>query len=291
MNRSNKKSNPSSQAIGLRIANICGRYLLHTDHLHYGFWPEDLPVSLENLPRAQDLYSQFLCDHLPEGVTTILDVGCGTGHNAELLLERGYQVDCVSPSPYLSEVTESKLKGRGHLYNCIFEELPEGKKYDMLLFSESFQYIQLDGIFERFKKYLNPGGAVMIADFFRIESNSGRKSAMGGGHRLSRFRERLAEAGEFRQIEEIDITENTAPNMQLVDETLQQVAVPIRDMVLDEFSSNYKLLYTPTRWLAKLFFRKKLEKLEYKYFSGARNPENFKEHKRYMFFLLRHIPA
>ena len=206
MNRSNKKSNPSSQAIGLRIANICGRYLLHTDHLHYGFWPEDLPVSLENLPRAQDLYSQFLCDHLPEGVTTILDVGCGTGHNAELLLERGYQVDCVSPSPYLSEVTESKLKGRGHLYNCIFEELPEGKKYDMLLFSESFQYIQLDGIFERFKKYLNPGGAVMIADFFRIESNSGRKSAMGGGHRLSRFRERLAEAGEFRQIEEIDIT-------------------------------------------------------------------------------------
>ena len=46
-----------------------------------------------------------------------------------------------------------------------------------------------------------------------------------------------------------------------------------------------------TRWLAKLFFRKKLEKLEYKYFSGARNPENFKEHKRYMFFLLRHIPA
>ena len=79
--------------------------------------------------------------------------------------------------------------------------------------------------------------------------------------------------------------------MQLVDETLQQVSVPIRDMVLDEFSSNYKLLYTPTRWLAKLFFRKKLEKLEYKYFSGARNPENFKEHKRYMFFLLRHIPA
>ena len=33
MNRSNKKSNPSSQEIGLRIANICGRYPVSYTHL------------------------------------------------------------------------------------------------------------------------------------------------------------------------------------------------------------------------------------------------------------------
>lgn len=289
MNRSNKRKNPTSQDIGLRIANICARYLLNSDHLHYGFWPADLPVVLENLPKAQDLYSQFLCEHLPKDVKTILDVGCGTGHNAELLLERGYQVDCVSPSSYLSEIAKTKLNGRGHLYECTFEELPVGKKYDMLLFSESFQYIQLDGIFERFKQYLKPGGAIMIADFFRIESDSEQKSAMGGGHRLKRFREKLAQASDFKKIEEIDITENTAPNLKLVNDALQQVATPIRDLILEELSTNYKLSYNITRWFLKLFFRKKLQKLEYKYFSGARNPDNFKEHKCYMFFLLRHI--
>ena len=97
-----KRKNPNSQEIGLRIANIFGRYFLKTDHLHYGFWPEGLPVALENLPKAQDLYTEFLRARIPEGVRSILDVGCGTGHNAEVLLAAGYEVDCVSPSARIS---------------------------------------------------------------------------------------------------------------------------------------------------------------------------------------------
>ena len=144
-----KRKNPNSQELGLRIANIFGRYLFKTDHLHYGFWPDNLPVSLANLPKAQELYAEFLRDNIPEGVSSILDVGCGPGHNAELLLASGYQVDCVSPSPYLSSITRGKLQGRGKLYECTFEELPPGRKYDCLLFSESFQYIDLDTVFLR----------------------------------------------------------------------------------------------------------------------------------------------
>ena len=60
-----KRKNPNSQEIGLRIANIFGRYFLKTDHLHYGFWPEGLPVALENLPKAQDLYTEFLRARIP----------------------------------------------------------------------------------------------------------------------------------------------------------------------------------------------------------------------------------
>ena len=174
-----KRKNPNSQELGLRIANIFGRYLLKTDHLHYGFWPDNLPVSLANLPKAQELYAEFLRDNIPEGVSSILDVGCGTGHNAELLLASGYQVDCVSPSPYLSSITRGKLQGRGKLYECTFEELPPGRKYDCLLFSESFQYIDLDTVFLRMPEFLNPGGCVIISDFFRIPGEG--SSAMGAG--------------------------------------------------------------------------------------------------------------
>ena len=283
-----KRKNPNSQEIGLRIANIFGRYFLKTDHLHYGFWPEGLPVALENLPKAQDLYTEFLRARIPEGVRSILDVGCGTGHNAEVLLAAGYEVDCVSPSPYLSSVTRSKLLDRGTLFECIFEDLPAGKKYDCLLFSESFQYIDLDTVFSKMPEFLNPGGCVIISDFFRIPGKG--SSAMGGGHRLSRFRDKLAASGFTLEYEQ-DITDNTAPNLQLVDEALQQVAVPIRDLVLDELSTHHRWAWLPGRWIGRLLFRRKLEKLDYKYFSGSRNAENFKEHKRYCCFVLRQEKA
>lgn len=283
-----RRRNPNSQELGLRIANIFGRYFLKTEHLHYGFWPENLPITLDNLPKAQDLYAEFLRSHIPDGVSSILDVGCGTGHNAEYLLAGGYQVDCVSPSPYLSAVTREKLNGRGELYECIFEELPPGKKYDCLLFSESFQYIDLDTVFARMPEFLNPGGYVIISDFFRIPGEG--SSAMGGGHRLSRFREKLAESS-FRLLKEEDITGNTAPNLQLVDEALQQVAVPIRDLVVDELSRSWRWLWLPGKWIGRLFWRRKLDKLHYKYFSGSRNAQNFMEHKRYCLFILRREPA
>lgn len=283
-----RRRNPNSQELGLRIANIFGRYLLKTEHLHYGFWPEELPVTLDNLPKAQELYAEFLRSQIPAGVSSILDVGCGTGHNAELLLAGGYQVDCVSPSPYLASVAREKLRGRGELYECTFEELPPGRKYDCLLFSESFQYIDLDTVFARMPEFLNPGGYVIISDFFRIPGEG--SSAMGGGHRLSRFREQLA-AAPFRLLKEEDITGNTAPNLQLVDEALQQVAIPIRDLVVDELSRRHRWLWLPGKWIGRLFLRRKLDKLHYKYFSGSRNAQNFMKHKRYCLFILRREPA
>ena len=65
-----RRRKPNSQEIGLRIANIFGRYFLKTEHLHYGYWPEELPVTLENLPKAQELYAEYLRGSIPEGVSS-----------------------------------------------------------------------------------------------------------------------------------------------------------------------------------------------------------------------------
>ena len=133
-------------------------------------------------------------------------------------------------------------------------------------------------------EFLNPGGYVIICDFFRIPGEG--SSAMGGGHRLSRFREKLAKSS-FSLLRQEDITKNTAPNLQLVHEALQQVAVPIRDLVVDELSTRHRWLWLPGKWIGRLFLRRKLDKLDYKYFSGSRNAENFKTHKCYCLFVLR----
>ena len=56
------------------------------------------PVNIENFPQAQDNFSHFILEHVPEGVQSILDVGCGSGHLAQFLQANRYEVECVSPS-------------------------------------------------------------------------------------------------------------------------------------------------------------------------------------------------
>lgn len=281
--RGNRDANLDSQDIGLRIASLVGKYLFKTEHLHYGFWTKDLPVELNNLSKAQQQYTEFLKKHIPDGTKTILDVGCGTGHNASILLDSGYNVDCVSPSDMLSGSTKESLAGRGTLYESTFESLDIDKKYDCILFSESFQYINLDSAFQNMQRYLNKGGHVVIADFFRIPAEG--TSPMGGGHRLIRFEDALAKSS-FKVLYQQDITEETAPNLQLVNEVLQQVALPSRELVLRAFEANHPFWNKIVLFFAKLFCGKRLKKLDYKYFSGERNAENFKKFKRYMLFVL-----
>ncbi len=279
-----RDANLDFQDIGLRIASIMGQYFLKTEHLHYGYWTPEMEVDLANLPKAQQNYTEFLKSHIPAGVKTILDVGCGTGHNASILLDCGYQVDCVSPSDSLSDATKNSLSGRGQLYESTFEALDIKKKYDCILFSESFQYIKLDSAFDNMKRYLNDNGVVVIADFFRIPAEG--SSPLGGGHRLSRFQEAL-EKSPFKVLTEEDITDNTAPNLQLVDEVLQQVAIPSKDLVFDALKGNYPISFKIVSFIANMFFAKRLKKLNFKYFSGERNAENFKKFKRYFLFVLQ----
>ena len=64
-------------------------------------------------------------EHIPAGVHTILDVGCGAGNTARKLLERGYQVDCVSPNGVLSGVARTVLAGRATLFESRFQDVAD----------------------------------------------------------------------------------------------------------------------------------------------------------------------
>ena len=176
-----------SREVGLEIASICGRYFLKLEDLHYGYWTPDLAVDIVNLHKAQQNYTQFLISHLPAGVHTILDVGFGTGGVSRRLIERGYKVDGVSPSSFFADQGWQLLGDQVNIFECRYEDVETEKRYDVVLFSESFQYVHVVTALEKTCGLLNDGGYMLICDVFRKEMEGRRHQK--GGHRLDKFRE------------------------------------------------------------------------------------------------------
>ena len=68
----NKNEKVSSKEVGLEIGLVISRFLYKTEHLHYGYWPEELEIIAENLRKAQDFHSELILDAIPKNVETIL---------------------------------------------------------------------------------------------------------------------------------------------------------------------------------------------------------------------------
>ncbi|MCC6465941.1 MAG: methyltransferase domain-containing protein [Planctomycetes bacterium] len=278
------KSKVPTRDIGLEIGLVLARYLLNTEELHYGYWDTGVEVSLRNLPAAQRRHMEFLLSHVPTDAATVLDVGCGTGALAHELVQRGHQVECVAPDSTLLDVAEARLQGRAKFYRERFEVFAPGRQYDLIVFSESFQYPPLEPSMANIMRLLKPGGRLLICDFFKAPGKPG--SPIGGGHKLNKFLAACSAAG-LTCLTDIDITPFTAPNMTLVEEFFRQVGEPVWRILMDYAQANY-----PRRTgMAKWWFRKRLDKLERKYFSGQRNARTFSEFKTYRLFLMQKAPV
>lgn len=274
------KRKVSSREVGLKIGWICGEYFLKLDHLHYGYWPDDLDVDIVNLRLAQETYVEFLISHIPGGIKTILDVGCGAGRVALKLISMGYEVDCVSPGTYLTEQARKSVGEKSHIFNCRYQDMETDKCYDMILFVESFQYISLQKALENTVRFLKPGGYMLICDIFKKDvEGEGRQK---GGHGLSNFLAQV-EACPFNLIEDIDVTEQTAPTMDLLNDVLINVGKPVTDSVIEFLADRYPTIYKLVSWK----FREELEKVNEKYSVGSRTAEEFKKYKTYRLFLFQ----
>ena len=264
----------------LRFFLAAGRELLQVDDLHLGLWEDGVEVNLRNIGVAQEAHSQLMLSHIPEGTKTVLDVGCGVGKLSERLLEQGYEVEAVTPSHFLAGEARKLIGGDFKVYECCIEDIEVERQYDVVLFSESFQYVKMERGFEKILALLKPGGHLMICDF--LTNDVEEKSPLSGGPRWSRFRELVAEL-PLEQLEDIDITEETAPTMDLADGVLTRLFKPAFELVLETMRAR-------SPWLSKLAewkFKKKIEKLEWRYFRGAWSGEQFKKFKSYRLVLFR----
>ena len=84
---------------------------------------------------------------------------------------------CFTQS-FLSDAIENKLVEKVRVHRSTFENLDVKTKYDLVLFSESFQYVNIRKSFEKIPSLLNDNG-LLICDFFR-QPGTGTKP-LGGG--------------------------------------------------------------------------------------------------------------
>jgi MPBQ/MSBQ methyltransferase len=251
------------------------REVLDLDHLHYGLWQGE-QLDLEGLKKAQDRYAEKLCDWVPEGVRSILDVGCGTGSMAVRLRDRGFEVEGLAPDPYLGEVFTERTGLVFHLAR--FQEFEPERGYDLILMSESAQYIWLDSLFPHVCR-VAPGGHLLLADYFVID-NDGSQAARSG-HPLAGFLNRADESG-CELLRREDVTEQTAPTLALASSWLDKYGIKIAAVLGERAHRRHPWLY---RLGDKLFGGRIRRKLEQE--RTLCDPEIFRRLKRYELMLFR----
>lgn len=274
------KKKLDSKEIGLEIGLLIGRFFLKSDDLHYGYWEAETPVDLLHFSVAQKAYSDLLMSHIPEDVNTVLDVGSGSGNTAQKLISKGHSVECVSPSTFLTEEINEKLGGKVKIYKTLFEKLETKNTYDLILFSESFQYVPIEISLEKCLQLLNPGGHILICDFFQIDAS--HFTELRGGHPYVRFQNAIKSL-PLKKVTDLDITSETAPTIQILDDFLTQFGGPLKSLINSYFKGRYPLFAKLLKWK----YRKRIEKLNRIYFSGELTAKEFNEQKTYRLMLFQ----
>ena len=275
---SEKKISPNE--VGLEIGLVLSKFFFKTEHLHFGYWPDDLEITIDNLKKSQDYHSEKIIDAIPDGVNTILDVGSGSGGLAEKLINNNYKVECVSPSNYLSDAIAGKLKDNVQIHRTTFEKLKIEKSYDLVLFSESFQYVNIKKSLDKVPSLLNKNGRLLICDFFR-QPGTGTKP-LGGGHDWNVFQDNLKNYS-FTNLIDIDITKETSRTYDLINKLIKDVAVPVRELSSNYLSSQYPRGMKFLKW----YFDKKINRMNRIYFSGNMTGEMFNKLKTYRILLYK----
>ena len=275
-----KNNKVSSQKIGLDIGLVIGRFFMGSEDLHYGYWPNGKDASVQNFAHAQNSHSELIMNQIPENINYILDVGGGSGNLALKLINNGYRVDCVIPSAFLAEQAKTKLGNESVIHICGFEQMPSTKTYDLIIFSESFQYVKMKKSLQKIEKMTSPNGHLLICDFFRRDLPE--KSPIGGGHSWQGFKDTISTL-PFQQVTDLDISLETAPTIDLLDQFCQDVLMPISEMSGSYLHYNYPYLTALLNWKLK----KRIEKIRRTYLSGELNGESFKKFKTYRLLLYK----
>ncbi|WP_017655877.1 methyltransferase domain-containing protein [Fortiea contorta] len=203
-----------------RYQNAALNYYLEltgSPYLHYGYW-EPLPVcqndlTIAKLRTAQEAYTVKLFSFIPAGTNTVLDVGCGIGGNAAYLKERGFTVEGLAPDPFQQQMFVERTNGQVPFHLTRFEDFPQNHSYDLILFSESSQYMAADDLAQGAARLLNGGGYLLLADMIRTDGKY-NEGIFSNCHVSSVLHDALTQAG-FSLVKTEDISAQVAPTIDL----------------------------------------------------------------------------
>ena len=286
-----KKKKESSRLVGLDIALKVSSFVTGKEHLHYGLW-EKLDVTLENLGKAQEAYTNLLFKYLPkkepQKKLEILDIGGGAGENAKKLIERGHRVTIIVPSKILAEHAKINTNKKAEILITTFEDyIPKYNSFDLCLFAESFQYIPIKTALKKASILLKNNGEILIADCFRSDKKQiGIIRQPGGGASLKSMEKEL-EIQKFKILVRKEITKLVAPSVELEQKFYNTLGFSI-NRIVTSLNVNRPITLKFLKIIYKIFFSKRRRKrLEKRLFENTRTADSFIKYNHYMIYKLR----
>ena len=260
-----------------------------TDYLHWGYWEGGEELDLKNFQKAQERYIDHLIELIPEGVKTILDVGCGVGGNAKKLKEKGYEVVGLSPDPYQQKLFKERTGGGIPFVLSTFEDYKPDRKFDMVFMSESVQYIPFDKAFAKAKEVLKDGGYILSSDYYRLENSKGLKEKHLPSFYLKDYIEKAEKYG-FKKLKEEDISEKVFPTLHYGNMVFGSYIKPTLKAILLAIEVHIPFAYRLLGW----FMQRKVkgERIEDVIKNNVipLKPEVFREYMKYVVFLFLSRP-
>ena len=286
-----KKKKEASRLVGLDIALKVSSFVTGKEHLHYGLW-EKLDVTLENLGKAQEAYTNLLFKYLPKKESQkkleILDIGGGAGENAKKLIERGHRVTIIVPSKILAEHAKKNTNKKAEILITTFEDyIPKYNSFDLCLFAESFQYIPIKTALKKASILLKNNGEILIADCFRSDKKQiGIIRQPGGGASLKSMEKEL-EIQKFKILVRKEITKLVAPSVELEQKFYNTLGFSI-NRIVTSLNVNRPITLKFLKIIYKIFFSKRRRKrLEKRLFENTRTADSFIKYNHYMIYKLR----
>ena len=286
-----RKKKEASRLVGLDIALKVSSFVTGKEHLHYGLW-EKLDVTLENLGKAQEAYTNLLFKYLPkkepQKKLEILDIGGGAGENAKKLIERGHRVTIIVPSKILAEHAKINTNKKAEILITTFEDyIPKYNSFDLCLFAESFQYIPIKTALKKASILLKNNGEILIADCFRSDKKQiGIIRQPGGGASLKSMEKEL-EIQKLKILVRKEITKLVAPSVELEQKFYNTLGFSIK-RIITSLNVNRPITLKFLKIIYKIFFSKRRRKrLEKRLFENTRTADSFIKYNHYMIYKLR----
>ena len=271
----------------MAIDNVLKLYseTIRSEFLHYGYWNKpDLinfdEITLNEIKIAQNKYIENLSSYIPDNVKKILDVGCGIGGNTKFLINKGYNVEALSPDDYQKSILNKKLNGNIVFHHTKFEDYISQSKYDLLLESESACYIKIEKGFKKAREILNHNGYLLVSDYFVYFRDETKNPHLKSSHDLKKYLSTAEEYG-FKLIKEYDQTENTMPTLDYAKYFVERFINPSIEYGVYSVNKNFPMLSMVFKKLIGSKFDKKKEQLK------LINSVEFRKYRKYMIFLFQ----
>ncbi|MBD2188304.1 SAM-dependent methyltransferase [Pseudanabaena mucicola] len=251
-----------------RYQNAALQYYLDltgSSYLHYGYWnpipapTDDLTVT--KLRAAQEAYATHLLSFLPTDIHTVLDVGCGNGGNAITMLERGLQVEGVAPDPLQKANFLEKTNHRAVFHVNTFEEFVQNYQklaapptYDLLLFSESSQYMSPESIAEGASQIVKSGGYLLLSDMLRKDPEY--REGMFSNCLVNADLHREMEKNGFKLVTTDDISAHIVPTLDICVQSFQTFGVSTMKYIANLIAIAVPPIYAVLRYFLGNLFKK-----------------------------------